>query len=235
MAYTARELITRALYLSGRVSREFQIPTGEQINDGLFLLNELLTEKAADQALISYFERYTFYTIVGQEKYFIEGLVKLEDITFNINTVRYPMIPRSRQQFFGEGRVDGIKSLPLSYRTERALGGMDIYLYFNPDRVYPMKIIGKFALLNVNLDTDLSVRFDSFFTKYLRYALARLICIDMNKPFNPEANNELRSSELILQDVSPYDLSVQILNPFDKGCGINYGYVNFPSGFTSNG
>ena len=57
MAYTARMLITRAYYLSQIVSRQLQEVSGEQIEDGLFLLNALLQFKSTDLREIPYFIR----------------------------------------------------------------------------------------------------------------------------------------------------------------------------------
>ena len=35
MAYTAQQLITRSWFLSGIIARNLQVPTGDQIYDGL--------------------------------------------------------------------------------------------------------------------------------------------------------------------------------------------------------
>src|SRR5579859_1953944 len=119
MAYTALTLINRAYYLSQVVSRQLQTVSGEQQQDGLFLLNALLDIKGSDLHLIPYFQQFQFTIIDSQEEYFIPNLLYVDTMTFNIGDVRYPMIEMTRKQYFGTGRVDDITTLPFSYRVER--------------------------------------------------------------------------------------------------------------------
>lgn len=235
MATTARELITRALYLANRVSRETQVPTEEQINDGLNLLNDLLAVKAADQGLITYFKEYDFPAVVGQEMYFVPGLIEVESLTFNIDTVRFPTNMSKRFEYFGTARVDNVQSLPVKWHVERALGGANIYLYFSPNQAFPMRVWGKFGLLNVVLDTDLELTYDRFYLTYLRYALAEFVCEEINITFQPQAERKLRSLENTLQDISPYDLSFKKLSTFQKTGTFNWGFVNFGRGWEASG
>ncbi len=176
MAYTALQLITRAYYLSQVISRQLQIPDGEQITDGLYLLNEVFDTKSSDLHLIPYFSEYVFSTVQGQEEYFVPNLIYTDSATFNIGVVRYSMVDMSRKEYFSTPRVDNIETLPFSYRIERCLGGSNIFLYFLPDTDYVIKIWGKFSLTDVTLTTDLSLTFDGFYLAYLRYALAAKIC-----------------------------------------------------------
>jgi len=114
MAYSALTLITRAWYLSGIVARNLETVSGDQITDGLFLLNVLLDFKASDIRLIPYFTRYAGTFVIGQEKYNIPGLFHIETMTFNLGDVRYPMQSMTRDNYFGLGRVNNINSLPFS-------------------------------------------------------------------------------------------------------------------------
>src|SRR6185312_9843800 len=155
MTYTAQQLITRSWYLSGIVARGAQSVMGNQLNDGLFLLNALLDWKAVQIDLIPYWTYYTFDAIANQEAYFIQNLYAVESLTFNDQTVRYATDFVTRRTYFASGRIDGIASLPFSWTFNRGLGGGTIYLYFEPEAAYPIKIMGKFGLTEVTLTTDL--------------------------------------------------------------------------------
>lgn len=120
MAYTALQLINRAFYLSQIVSRQLQTVTGDQVADGLYLLNALFDVKGSDLRLIPYFQQYEFITNSGQEEYFVPGLLYCDSMTFNIGQVRYPMIEMTRKQYFSTARIDNITTLPWSYRVERS-------------------------------------------------------------------------------------------------------------------
>src|ERR1700679_2338430 len=110
MAYTALELITNAYYLSGIVSRQLQTVSGQQISDGLYLLNALLAVKTADKRLIPYYTTYS------------QNLIEIETMSFNLNNVRYAMNNVPRRKYFGQPRVNNIDTLPFSWHMERALG-----------------------------------------------------------------------------------------------------------------
>ena len=160
MAYTALQLITRSYYLSQVVSRSLQTVSGEQITDGLYLLNTDLDYKSTDLRLIPYFREYTFPTVQGTEMYYVPDLLFVDSLTFNLQSVRYSLLDTTRREYFAGPRIDGVESLPYEYRIERVLGGSNIYLYFVPNTVYTMKVWGKFALDEVALTTDLSLTYD---------------------------------------------------------------------------
>lgn len=231
MAYTADTLITRALYLSQIVARDLQTPTASQISDGLFLLNSLLDYKSTDLRLIPYFKFYEFLTVPGQEDYYIPDLLYVDTLTFNIGTVRYSLREMTRNQYFETPRVDNITSLPFSYRPERELGGMRLYLYFVPVQEFLMKMMGKFALTNVALNTDMSLTYDQYYIEYLRYELAEYICSEWSVTFPEEAAAKLRELRKKLKDVSPPDLSIRSQSYFGSSPVIDWQTVNLSVGY----
>ncbi len=231
MAYPALQLINRAYYLSQVVARELQEVSGAQITDGLFLLNSILDFKSSDLRAIPYFKEYVFNAVIGQEKYSVPNLLYLDTLTFNIGPVRYAMNDVSRKDYFGSPRVDNIQSLPFSYRPERTLDGMDIYLYFEPESNYVMKAWGKFGFDEVTLTTDLSLTFDLYYLEYLRFKLAEQICSDWGTTF-PEASQRILSQyEKKILDVSPPDLSIQKRGYFGGQFGFDWQMVNLFKGY----
>lgn len=231
MAYTARQLVTRSWFLSGIVARRLQSVKGDQTTDGLFLLNALLDWKSIDIDLIPYWTYYEFHAHRGQERYFIPNLLAVESLTFNNETVRYATENISRTNYFGSSRVDGIKSLPFEWYFNRSLGGGSIYLYFSPMERYPIKIMGKFGLRDVCLDTDLLCIYDPSYLEYLRYALARYMCSEYGILFNPESLKILKEMEHQLMDVSPPDLSIRKKSILNNAPGITWAWANFGVGF----
>lgn len=231
MSYTARQLVTRSWQLSGIVARRLQSVTGDQATDGLFLLNSLLNWKSIEIDLIPYFTYFEFPAVPGQEAYFIPNLLYVESLTFNIDVVRYPTDFRSRTNYFGTGRVDNISSLPSSWYFNRSLGGGTIYMYFLPAGEYPIKIMGKFGLTDVELDTDLTAIYDPSYLEYLRYALAQYMCSEYGILMNPLSEKILNSIRRTLMYVSPPDLSVRKSSILTVTTGINFGDINIGRGF----
>ncbi len=231
MAYTALQLITRAFYLSQIVSRQLQTPDGEQIADGLYLLNSLLDFKGTDLRLIPYFTKTSLTLTANTEKFFVPNLYFIDSMTFNIGVVRYPMQDVSRKEFFATARVDDIANLPWSYRAERVLGGMDIYIYFLAGQDYPATIMGKYALTDVTLTTDLTTLYDTYYIEYLRYGLASYICSEWGTTFPDESKAMLAKMEKKLLDVSPADLTIMKVSYFNRGPTVDWQTVNIGKGW----
>lgn len=207
MAYTARELIIEAYYLSGVVSELLQTVTGMQLFNGLKSLNMILDGKKSDPKLIPYYEEYIFDTVGGQEKYFIPNLVEAETLTFYVGNIRFASLEISREKYFGTFRVDPVLSLPFTFHLERCLGGTNCFFYFQPNAAYTVHVWGKFAIVSVVPEQDLSLSADLFFWDYIKHELAYYICNSASVPL-PEGTAE-RLAYLKRQNtfVSPKDMS----------------------------
>ena len=156
MAYTAQQLITRSWYLSGIVARNLQFVTGDQITDGLMMLNALLDFKQIEIDLIPYWTYIELPAVPNQEFYFLPFVAAVESMTFNIGPVRYPMDQTTRSTYYASSRVDNISTLPFNYNYNRALGGGNLALYFLPESNFPLKLMVKIFLVDVSLNTDLT-------------------------------------------------------------------------------
>lgn len=227
MAYTALKLITKSWYLSQIVARRLQTVNGDQIADGLDLLNALLDIKlASEQRLIPYYTQYNANFVANQEMYFIPGLAIADTLTFNLDNIRYSMLPQSRKRYFGTARANNITSLPYNYRFERCKGGTNLFVYFKPQANYSFEIWGKFGLTDVTLTTDLSAVYDLFFIEYLRYALSDYMCSEYGRPFLPRSAQILASYKKELANVSPPDLSISKASNLTRTTGLNWADIN---------
>lgn len=246
MPYTAQELITRSWFLSGIVARNLQVPTGDQIYDGLQMLNDLLNFKQIEIDLIPYWTYIELPLVAGQEFYFLPYVAAIESATFNIDVVRYPMDYVSRRNYYGTSRVDNISTLPFSWNYNRALGGGNMALYFLPESNYPLKMMVKIFLVDVTLNMDLTnlsevvpynfinssnQGLDTSYIEYLRYALAQYMCSEYGVLFNPESEKILTSYKRKLMYISPPDLSTQKTSILTQGTGLNWGDINIGKGW----
>lgn len=246
MAYLAQQLITRSWYLSGIVARNLQTPTGDQITDGLMLLNSLLDYKQIETDLIPYWTYIEMPLIGGQEYYFLPNVAEVESATFNIDVVRYPMVNTTRRTYFGSSRVDNIQTLPFNWNFNRGQGGGTISFYFLPQADYPLKLMVKLFLNDVGLQTDLTnisstlpytflqtqnAGFDTSYIEYLRYALAQYMCSEYGISFNPESKEILTKMQRELMFLSPPDLSRVGVSILGEGTGYNWGDINIGHGY----
>jgi len=233
MPYTSNELISGAFYAAGIVSREFETVSGDQISDGLIWLNNIITEKEVDKGMIPYESTYNFNAVEGQEAYPIPGLIQIDTLVFYLDEVRYAMKYEKRNAYFGSSRVENIKTLPFEWYFERGFGGGTLYIYFKPDRNYPLEIHGIFRLEKVTLFQDLSLTFDEFFITYLRYALADRICSEYNYTTPENVYRQLSKYESFINKKSRVlDLRLTKTSTLQKRGTFNYAFINLGHGWT---
>lgn len=235
MSYTVRRLITQAYYLSSIVSREFQSVSGSETTGGLEYLNDILAVAGIDGETIPYYQQFDFPAVAGQESYFVPDLVEAETLTFFIQSVRYSIRPTTRDRYFGTPRAEGITSLPYKCHIERTKGGADLFLYFLPDKNYPLQLWGKFGLSSIDasdLDLDLQTIYDDFYITYLKYSLARYICENFNQDIPPLVQNKLTSLTTRMSNTSPRDLSMTKLSALGGQTFIDYAQINLGGGWT---
>lgn len=232
MAYTARELIINAFYVTGIVAKEFQTVSGPQVSDGLEYLNELLGDARVDDGLAPYYTRYTFTTIAGQEKYDIPGLIEADTLTFNLDGVRYSMESKQRIEYFETARANNVQSLPVIYHVERKLNGADIYMYFLPQQAYAMELWGQFGLDTVALGDDLETVYDPFYISYLKYALAGRICENYDYDVTANLAKRIKYYEGVISKQSQQlDMKIRKISTLQSRNLLNYAQVNLGKGW----
>lgn len=232
MSYTATKLISNAFYISSIVSRDFEVVSGNQINDGLDVLNDLLGDKSIDNGMLPYFKKYDFVVLQGVKEYFIPNLRNMDTYTFFIGTVRYSTSRQSRREFFGNSRPIDVESLPGSWHFEKELGGGRLYLYFVPDQDYPAQIWAQFGLDSVKLNENLELTYDRFYINYLKYELAVRLCKEYSWKVPPDISKQLDSyCEMIKSESSILDLKTQKISTLTTNGFINYAQVNIGRGF----
>lgn len=236
MAYTTTQLITGAYYSSGIVSRDFETVSGGQVGDGLLWLNDIITEKDVDQAMIPYESTYTDVFVTDVEIYTIPNLIQIDTLVFYLDQVRYAMKYEKRNAYFGSSRVENIQTLPFEWYFERQFGGGNLYIYFKPDRAYPFEVHGTFRLQTVALGQDLSLTIDQFYRTYLRYALADRICSEYNQTTPPNVMRQLSKYESWINKKSRVlDLRLQKVSTLQRRGSFNYAFINLGKGWVKPG
>jgi len=234
MAYTTLQLINFAYYESGIVSREFETVSGQQANDGLIFLNDLIADKTVENGLIPYYQEDGFAAVIGQEKYFIPHLFTIDTFVFYIDSVRYQTENRGRREYFGTSRADNIQSLPGSWHMERCFNGANLYIYFKPNLNFPLTIWGQFRLNSVTINQDLSLTLDRFYINFLRYELAERLCAEYRYSTPPGVAKALANyTDQISKKSGPLDLNMIKLSSLQQRGGINYAQVNLGHGWVT--
>ncbi len=234
MATTVQSLITGSYYKAQVVAREMGTVSGSQISEGFQWLNDVISDTDVNFSMVPYETTFAFPAVIGQERYFIPGLIQIDTLTFTLNNVRYSMQYQDRNQYFGAARTNNILTLPYSWYVERELGGASLYIYFLPDQEYDMEVHGIFRLPQVtSLTQDMDLTYDRFFKSYLSYALPDRICSEYSIATPVNVTKTLNQYiAYINQKSRNLDLSMQKQSTLAKSSYINYGQVNLGKGFT---
>lgn len=238
MSYTTNKLISNAYYTSGVVARQFQTVSGVQFQDGLDYLNDILDEKSVDFGMIPFMTKYTFNAVVGQEEYFIPYCTQVSTLTFTLDTVRYQMTEFQKRKYFGATRANNIESLPFTWHTERTyqtdpvsghlVNGQNLFMYFLPFQAYAMELWGVFGLTQALPNQDISLIYPRFYIAYLKYELARRICIENDYLVPPGVEKMLEYYRYSIgKATQQIDLRMEKTTTLDKGNTLNYAIVNF--------
>lgn len=238
MAYTAVQLITKAFYLSQIVTQDYFKATSDQIEQGLECLNDLFSEKTVDSALNPYYQSYALVVDPNTEMYFIPDLIGATSVTFTLNSVRYSVQKMGRAQYFGAARANNISALPFQWHLERCQGGSNLFIYFLPNEAYNFEIWGQFSLQDdVTLYQDLSLTYDRFYIRYLKFILAAELCAYYYEDVPMAvAKKIMELDEVMRLQISASDLKMQKISTLDGASTLNYGFANLsPNGWFPSG
>jgi hypothetical protein len=227
MTYPSLELITESYYVSGIVAEEFETPIGSQITRGLKLLNEVLARKRIDDATLPYYTQHDFVLEAGVETTFIENLTECELLTYKMGDFIYSMYNQSRRPYWGSPRPTNVETLPTYFTTDRVKGGMNISVRFSPQEDYTASLWGLFALNSVTLHQDLSIIFDEYYIAYIKYDLARLLCIQNSRPIPMDVLTEYHYYDKLIRNRSAnIDLKNVCISTIGAKMTIGWGQIN---------
>ena len=236
MTTTVTALVNNAYYASGIYSRGMETVSGADLNFGVEILNDLLAEKLIDDKMVPYYTTQTFTGVIGQEQYTVANLIEVDTLTFVIDTVRYPMRPDNRRDYFGTARANSVNSLPFQWHVERTLNGSDIFMYFKPVSAYTFEVWGKFGLAaTTSISQNLALVYDRYYLTYLKYQLAERLCAEFNFEVPMGVQSTLaKLTKQISKKSAVLDLELTNVTTLGRQSGLSYAQVNIGKGWSSN-
>lgn len=229
----AVEVINRAYILSGIVARDLDSVQGSEGEDGIFWLNQLLSEQSITGDQLPYYGHLSFNSVNGQKQYFVSGLITIDTITFNIGSIRYSIRGENRRTYWGESRAEDVESLPYAFYYERVNGGMNIYFYFTPSGITNFTATGLVSIPQVTNDTELNNIVDAFYQSYLMFLLAERLCQWKKISLPPATQIQLDKFRRNLFNLNPKDFTLSYRSLLGLRGYINYAQANIGKGWTS--
>lgn len=178
---TTNDIIVRAFYLIGEFAPD-ETPSGSQITEGLYYLNDLFDSFSALGIYIPFIRELVFDLEIGKDEYTIsnlvpadvnfERIVELDYVNIIRETVSYPVRIIKRADLLNSARVVNIKSRPGFVIFVRDDLVSKLKFYATPDFPFECHVRAKFMLDHLGLFDNLD-EVPPYYFRFLRYALGR--------------------------------------------------------------
>lgn len=176
---TPNDIIDRAYRIIGVRSKDRAL-SGDDIGQGLYILNQMLDHYSADSELIAYYDLISFPLTIGQESYTISDqvtadvtnkrLVYLKYVNLIDQQYRYPVRVENDTTFYRFTRDETVTRRPNLVFLQQEIGQSRITFIVKPDKAYTCVVKGKFILAHLELSTIIT-QVPIAYHRYLEYAL----------------------------------------------------------------
>jgi len=231
---TTEDIILSAYYRIGEI-RPNEVPSDGQINQGFYLLNNMIGALSMDNLFIPLDSSVSFFTVPGFDKYkfttelapigppvlppapiFIPSnrIVKLNFVTLTFTgstgSIIYPVTILSKAEFYGMIRVTNLVG-PCTYCfLDIQANDSTIQFYPTPNLSYPVTVQSKVGLDYVTRFTDVTT-LPPFYFEFLETALARKLLAYYPSANWPEtAEKEYQVMRKLIQGANSWDCTVRI-------------------------
>jgi hypothetical protein len=199
---------------------------GDDMSKGVQFLNELLLDYSANGLLLTIAKRVDFTVSIGQEfitfgtpdyvptPNVITGrLANLENAWLTLDGVTYPLIDESRNVFYGSYKYDPQLGLPRFCIITNDNNLTMMRIYPAPSQVYTLSVYGKFELLSLSENGDMS-SLPNYYLRYLKLALAYELAFykGRSSAWDEKLQKKYDDSMKIMESVSTVNLVVDTGN-----------------------
>lgn len=177
---TPNDIIDRAYRIIGIRSKDRAL-SGDDVEQGLYILNQMLDHYSADSELIAYNDVISFPLVAGQRDYTISDqltadvtnrrLVYLKYVNLVEQQYRYPVRVHNDTIYYRFTHDENVTRRPEFVFLQQEIGQSRITFVNKPDKDYTCIVKGKFILQHLELSTIIT-QVPIAYHRYLEYALA---------------------------------------------------------------
>jgi hypothetical protein len=181
---TVREFVGQSTKLVSASSPTVPLH-GSDLSTGITILNQLLQSYASTGLMLTISQDASVDVAIGQQEVICGPadytpapditsgrLANLENAWLLLDGVTYPLIIESRAEFLSAWKYDLLQSLPRFIMVFQDNETTRLRLYPSPSQVYELNIRGKFQLVELTSNDNMSL-VPQYYHRYLMFALAR--------------------------------------------------------------
>lgn len=218
---TAKSFVTRS-YKLVNPSNPTQPLEDDDLEIGMFCLNELLTSYAANGLMLTIAKTVSCPIAIGQQEIVFgpNTFLPLPDITLGrlaaadsawllLDNLTYPITFISRDQFLASFTYQPLQGLPLWAIIYPDTEVVRIRIYPAASQIYQFYLRGKFEFSELAPTDDMAI-LPKYYMRYLRYALAKDIAMENGRAsaWTPDLQKELDDARALMESASEVNLSI---------------------------
>lgn len=221
MTNNANDFITRAYRQTGLIGQQVPTIPSYLMEQGLDMLNDIITEWAGDSSAIPYQREISFQTVPNQSRYTI-GNGEQYDVNHDpvidifsmfywqnppLNTVRQRMQPMTEQQYASILYPES-GTYPSQYLLREYPAHCELLLVSQPSLAFTMTIVGKFRFQKVTQFQDLGTIFPPNFLLNLKYRLVADLCDANTMPLTSEQIERRKQANSTMRGANKFDMTI---------------------------
>ncbi len=218
---TVREFI-RQSYRLVNPSNPTQSLHGDDEQQGLYLLNQLLTTYAASGQMLTIAKTVTTALTIGQQDVvcgppaflptptITNGrLANGQEAWLELSGVTYPLVWKSIPEFEASFKYNPLKGLPRFIIPFPDTEIVTLRLYPAPSQYFQFYLRGKFQLVEYTIN-DTTNNLPGYYQRYLQFALAKDLALFKGRgsAWTPDLQEELRIASDAMASVSEVNLAI---------------------------
>lgn len=206
----ASELINDAYRFGNVIAEEGQDLTAIQLADGIRLLNYVVNKINIDGEEVSLNARGDITVNAGQNVVLLTDYIKVTKAQYNLGDVFLDIHLLSYDDFYNESRIVNVSSIPYSGYTRRVPEGVELNLYFTPEKDYQVRIVGGLKKIKtLSADDELEAT-EQFYFELLMWELSRYLRLRNQMPSDPDIKKEIIEIREKLKSIKPKNINVNL-------------------------
>jgi len=222
MAQTVRDFVNDSYQLISSSSPTVPLHGNDQ-SKAVQFLNELLSSFSGTGLLITVAREVDFVMSIGQQNVTFADpaiypsadvtagrLANLQNAWLLLEGETYPLVNESRNVFFDSYKYDPQEGLPRFCIITNEVNLTRMRVYPSPSQVYQLSVYGKFELLSLSINGDMST-VSNYYIPFLRLALAKMLSRykGRSQAWTPDLQQDLIEATDNMQSVSSQNLAIQ--------------------------
>lgn len=198
----AKILIQDAYRLAQIIPEIGDAATESQLETGLRLLNNIISEINITGDVIALLSRDTFTLNSGASSVFLTGYIDIMEIHYPLGNVRMRPAVNHLQNYFKFASITNASGLPVNVYAFRTVDGLTLEVFFSADQEYSINVFGVKKISTLDYNDDIAGN-NTFYIPLLLWMLSKDLRLYDQLTVLPEISSRIAKIEKKLRRAKP--------------------------------